>query len=72
MYEKDSGTVVTDARYHTANGALEHQFISVINIIFFFSFNGDIVNPNSFTRSSAWPITVKSDISQEMKVTGHW
>ena len=26
------------------------------------------MNPNSFTRSSAWPITVKSDVSQEMKV----
>ena len=27
------------------------------------------MNPNSLTRSSAWPITVKSDVSQEMKVT---
>ena len=26
--------------------------------------NSDIVNPNSFTRSSAWPITVRSVVTE--------
>ena len=30
-------------------------------------FSNDIVNPNSFTRTSAWPITVRSVVPGEMK-----
>ena len=47
-------------------------FNSILHILNLYalisSFNTDIVNPNSFTRTSAWPITVRSVVPMEMKV----